>query len=56
MLTIPVHATVIAFDFSIVPHVTITAGSGVSNVPGFIIFFIWCSPKILSEEYVLNIV
>ena len=32
---IPVHATVIIFDFSIVPQLTITAGIGYKNVPGF---------------------
>ena len=36
---VPVHATVIIFDFSIVPQLTITAGIGYTNVPGFHITF-----------------
>ena len=44
---IPVHATVIILLFSIVPHDTITAGNGYSNVPDFQIFL----PIIFSSTY-----
>ena len=35
VFNIPVHATVIMFDFSIFPHDTITAGNGYKKVPDF---------------------
>lgn len=48
---IPVHAIVIMFDFSMSPHVTITAGIGYINVPGFHITF----PILFSSFYIILI-
>ena len=45
VFNIPVHATVIIFDFSMFPQETITAGIGYINVPGFhIVFAIFLHP------------
>ena len=39
MLTIPVQPIVIILEFSISPHVTITAGNGARSVPPFQVTF-----------------
>ena len=35
LLMMPVHATVMIFGFSIVPHETIVGGTGARSVPAF---------------------